>query len=101
MPAIKKPFVRPFEVLENTVSGELGLVIEIAGPKVVLANKDGQRSLYKLTPEFIKVADRDGFALSALAGMRRNKKAAEAQAKQASNAKRKATIAAKKAAKAS
>lgn len=101
MPAIKKPSLRPFEVLENTVNGELGLVIEIAGPKVILADREGKRALFKLTPEFVKVADRDGFALAAIAGMRRHAKEAVEKAKQASNAKRKATLAAKKAAKAS
>jgi hypothetical protein len=101
MPAFRKPQVRPFEVLENTVNGELGLVIEIAGSKVVLANRDGKRALFKLTPEFVKVADRDGFSLAAIAGMRRHAREAADRAKQASNEKRRATLAAKKALKAS
>jgi hypothetical protein len=78
-------------------NGELGLVIEVTGVKLVMANREGVRSLFKLTEEFVKVDD-SAFALAALAGMRRQKKAAEELAKQASNAKRKATIAAKKAA---
>lgn len=97
MPTPKIPQVRPLEVLKNVRSGELGLVIEISGAKLVMANRDGVRSLYKMTDEFVRVDDA-GFALAALAGMRRQKKAAEEAAKQASNAKRKATIAAKKAA---
>jgi hypothetical protein len=100
MPAIKKPSLRPFEVLENTTNGELGLIIEIAGTKVILADRTGKKALFKLTPEFVKVADRDGFSLAAIAGMRRLSKEAAERAKQASNEKRKATLAAKKAARA-
>lgn len=98
MPSSKLPQIRPFEVLKNVRSGELGLVIEVSGTKLVLANRDGVRSLFKLTEEFVRVDDA-AFALGALAGMRKQKRAAEDAAKQASNAKRRATIAAKKAAK--
>jgi hypothetical protein len=95
---MKQSLVRPFQVLKNQRTGELGLVIEIADGKVVMANRDGVRSLYKLTPDFIKIVDTEGFSLAALAGMRLQAKAAAEQAKMVSSAKRKATRAAKKAA---
>src|SRR3954469_9834658 len=97
MPITKIPQIRPLEVLKNVRNGQLGLVIEIAGAKLIMANRDGVRSLFRLTEEFVKVDD-SAFALAALAGMRRQKKAFEEQAKEVSNAKRRATIAAKKAA---
>jgi hypothetical protein len=68
--------LRPFDVLKNTLSGELGLVVEIASDKVFLADKTGLRAWFKLGESFEKVYnDESGFKLSALMMMRERRKA--------------------------
>jgi hypothetical protein len=69
-----KPDIRPFDVLKNRVTGELGLVIEFAGANVNLVDKTGRRALYKLGADFVKVQDDTGFRLAALAAMRERRK---------------------------
>jgi hypothetical protein len=68
---MKRNEFRPFDVLRNVASGELGLVIESAGSNVHLVDKTGRRALYKLGPDFVKVDDDTGFRLAALAAMRK------------------------------
>lgn len=68
---MKRHEIRPFDVLRNVASGELGLVIESAGSNVHLVDKTGRRALYKLGPDFIKIDDDSGFRLAALAAMRK------------------------------
>ena len=72
---MKASQLRPLDVLKNTVNGELGLVIEIVKDKVCLADRTGQRALFKLGPLFVRVSDEQtGFALAALNAMRERRK---------------------------
>lgn len=68
--------LRPFDVLKNVVSGELGLVIEITGDKVNLADQTGARAFYKVGPLFEKI-DNDqvgAFRIATLMQMRERRK---------------------------
>jgi hypothetical protein len=71
---MKRNDIRPFDVLKNLASGELGLVIELAGANVHLADKTGRRALYKLGSDFVKVDDDTGFRLAALNAMRERRR---------------------------
>jgi hypothetical protein len=76
MSVMKARDLRPFDVLKNVSSGELGLVIEITGDKVNLADQTGARAFYKLGPIFEKV-DNDqvgAFRLATLEQMRERRK---------------------------
>lgn len=69
--------IRPFDILKNTLSGELGLVVEVAENKVHLADRTGLRAIYKLGEMFVFVDnDATGFKLAALAGMRERRRLA-------------------------
>lgn len=68
--------LRPFDVLKNVVSGELGLVIEITGDKVNLADQTGARAFYKVGPLFEKIdnAQVGAFRIATLMQMRERRK---------------------------
>ncbi len=68
--------LRPFDVLKNTQSGELGLIIEITGDKVNLADQTGQRAFYKLSPLFEKMDNEQcgAFRIATLFQMRERRK---------------------------
>lgn len=90
MSAMKARDLRPFDVLKNVHSGELGLVIEITGDKVNLADQTGARAFYKLGPMFDKI-DNDqcgAFRLATLAQMRERRKLEAAQKRKASRKKK-------------
>ena len=66
--------IQAFDVLKHLTTGELGMVIEYAGANVTLVDKTGRRALYKLGADFIKIEDKSGFRLAALAAMRERRK---------------------------
>ncbi|MDX6768597.1 MAG: hypothetical protein SF051_03635 [Elusimicrobiota bacterium] len=68
--------LRPFDVLKNVQSGELGLVIEIAGDKVNLADQTGQRAFFKLGALFEKMDNEQcgAFRIATLFQMRERRK---------------------------
>lgn len=68
--------LRPFDVLKNVVSGELGLVIEITGDKVNLADQTGARAFYKVGPLFEKIDNEQvgAFRIATLMQMRERRK---------------------------
>ena len=82
--------LRPFDVLKNVVSGELGLVIEITGDKVNLADQTGARAFYKVGPLFEKV-DNDqvgAFRIATLMQMRERRKLEAPKKRRASRKKK-------------
>jgi hypothetical protein len=85
---MKRPEIRPFDVLRNVASGELGLVLESAGSNVHLVDKTGRRALYKLGPDFEKINDETGFRLAALAAMRKLRAETKPKRKRAVRAKK-------------
>ena len=68
--------LRPFDVLKNTLSGELGLVIEITGDKVNLADQTGARAFYKVSALFEKMDNEQcgAFRIATLFQMRERRK---------------------------
>lgn len=71
MRAMKARDLRPFDVIKNVQNGELGLVIEITGDKVNLADQTGARAFFKIGPLFEKVDNEQcgPFRLATLAQM--------------------------------
>ena len=81
--------IRPFDVLKNTLNGELGLVVEVSENKVHLADRTGRRTLYKLSDIFVLTnGDEAGFKLAALAGMRALRRLANPPKKRARRVKK-------------
>ena len=73
---MKASELRPLDVLKNTVTGELGLVVEIAGDKVCLADKAGEKAFYKPGELYIRISREEGgaFTLAALAVLRERRR---------------------------
>ena len=63
---------RPLDVLRNLASGELGLVVEIAGDKVCLADKEGRKNFFRPGDqfEFVPREESGAFTLGTLAVLR-------------------------------
>ena len=58
--------VRVFDVLRNTLSAELGVVVGVAGDKIDLVDKTGSIVRFKLGDSFTRVSEDEAIAFRAL-----------------------------------